>query len=256
MSKRKADALNTENKDSDSNHIQSLDEQQSHSEESPIELEHIYYEPKKFCDVQINYENKAFHLHSGVLARDSLYFKNLFEEKDMNKEPIELPKMKNFCNVIITADSVKDFFDRIYMHEPILYNEFVAQVPKYESFQLIYLSHYFQAERLEKNLAEFTILVGENCHPSLLSGWYYWEKLNSNTKQQIYLKVLAKQNKAVSEEKQLWREIAREVSETVSNSSAIKEVLPSQGWKMELSDMIAESVLFAAINQKRNMLPI
>ncbi len=100
--------------DADSNIIQSLDEL-SVSEQNKLELRHIYNEPKKLCDVQINYGNTAFHLHSAILAHNSVYFKNLFEEKDMNKSAIELPHMKDFCDVDIDAEDVKCFFDTIYM---------------------------------------------------------------------------------------------------------------------------------------------
>lgn len=260
----------TKTPDADANTIQSLDEDQSNTGEIKAPLMHIYYEPEKLSDVQINYENTAFHLHMAIVARESVYFRNLFEEADMNKEPIQLPQMRDFCNETIDEESVKYFFDRIYQCESIVYKVGMINSP---FFKLIYLCHYFQVERLEKNLksiiSQFVKLnsyLGENVFSLLFCcqscKWIenekelvqfilcrfdylrtsttnyaeYWPKLNSSVKQQIYSAVLNRNVPA--DEAEEWRKTAKEAATIVTDDGRIR-------------DSIAEGVLLAALKLKK-----
>lgn len=234
-----------ETKDEPNNHeqsnVQSLDEQYL-SKDDQIQINHVYYEPKKMCNIQINYGNTVFHLHTVTLAQNSVYFLNLFEESDMKESIIELPSMKDFCDKTIDVIYVKSFFDILYMYEPIQYNDLIDDEPKYSLFPLTYLSHYFQAERLEKNLmdvaSEFIAQrFGEENIPFILKlaifsqycKWteiedsivkdirnnikdflsfintdiLYWPKINISTKQRIQSKLKKRKLASEDEIKQL-----------------------------------------------------
>lgn len=288
MSKRKAPDT-----EADANSIlRSLDEDQANTAETKIELTHIHYEPKRLCDVQINYRDTAFHLHIVTLARDSVYFLNLFEENDTKKSPIELPPMKDFSDIIVNATNMKFFFDTIYMHEAIQYNELIADAPKYSLFPLIYLSHYFQAQRLEKNLrnvaAEFikfpfevknmpfisklalfsqsckwteidqglVKLIGNNLQPFLAfsrTDKLYWPKLNSSTKQAIYSASLScsYQVRIRPSSAEEWNKMAKELAEQIASPIKIIEIQSNHQTKTQLTDMIQEAVLLAAVKQRQ-----
>lgn len=208
--------------------VQSLDDS-SAATASKVELTHIYFEPKQLSDVQINYENTAFHLHMVILSRAAVYFKNLLEEKDINKSPIQLPLMKDFNGLDMKHTHLQQLFDIMYMHEPFEFDDVFAPQPTYLLFPLIYLCHYFAAERLEKRLKEIVseFLAKPNygyinasdiwgllicCQDAKWSAIeqaviqyiadrfqhvqtdlykLYWPKLNQNNQQQVYLTVLA-----------------------------------------------------------------
>lgn len=280
-----ADSLKAENKDdtphSNSNIIQSLDKDQANTEETKTQIQHIYYEPEKLCDVQVNYKNTVFHLHMAILARDSVYFKNLLEEPGMNKSPLELPTLKDFRGEPIDAKDFKYFLDRIYAHGSIQYKEVMRfATNEYPIYSLIYLSHYFQAERLEKDLQaivsafvkgpdniysgivwtlvlccqgckwsenekELIEFIGENLKALQAHQCYtvYWPKLNPTVRQQVYLTMLLKNGSSVND----WRSAARESAETIVKNA----ILPSQEWEKIFKDSITEAILLAAIKQQK-----
>lgn len=142
--------------------IESLDPQEQTKQTILVEnLEQLYFEPKFNSDLKIIYGNKCFNLHSAILCTHSKYFYNLLENQKQPYEPIELPIAKDCLTVEIPASRVEEFFNIIYSNEPVQEKDFFHYIPKKEPlarwdfYTTIHLAHYFQCEKLEKNLQSF-----------------------------------------------------------------------------------------------------
>ena len=131
------------------------DDDNNSSKQCKVELKHLYAEPKFCSDFNVIYDGVCFHLHRCILARESMYFKNLLEEKTVDSSQIEIPSQNDYEGAL-SAALIGQFFECLYETEPLQLEDFRTPlsepIPIYELPSLMYFSHYFQAERLEKRL--------------------------------------------------------------------------------------------------------
>lgn len=134
--------------------IKSLDEEKISDNDY---LEQIYFGPRFInADLKIVYRTHCYNVHSAVLCNHSKYFCNLLESQKPPFEIIKLPDLQHIFGSVIDPDRVKQFFEVIYSNENVIYSDFFRfddePIPRWRFNSMVHLAHYFQCEKLEKDL--------------------------------------------------------------------------------------------------------
>jgi hypothetical protein len=143
----------------------------------------FYFEPKFLSDVQITYLNCVFHLHKCILAVDSIYFNNIFEQ-DRSCTQIELIHLNEpIFNTLLTIFDLNQFFSLFYRkgiafsetdvtcHKDcaIIGDTHCTACIKLEPLRFGFLFSYFQMPRFEMNL--------RSCITSFGKRWNFQSRL-------------------------------------------------------------------------------
>lgn len=158
----------------------------------------LYY-PERFpalCDVTLCYLNTRFHLHSLMLAYESVYFQTIYEN-GVNQENRELvlPTLHNpIKETSIKEVHMKQFFECLYARGQFNFDDIVGNNNKFAELPLIHLSHYFQVECILSRLKEVNQKWLNVSNKDLFTnGWYalcvyqtyQWTDLFNHLKQHI-----------------------------------------------------------------------
>lgn len=151
--------------------------------------EYIYFEPKFCSDVSIDCNNTSFHLHKSILAKDSVYFKSLFEE-DKTSNQIQLPRFQDIFNHQITSQHFHWFFRFLYDREE------VSCTDREDVYAIVHLAHYFQVEWMERwfhsnflNFVKANPLHSNNFAELHVAITYHWDKVRDEMLALIAVKV-------------------------------------------------------------------
>jgi len=114
--------------------------------------EHVYFEPKYTCDIQLKYENVYYHVHKVVLIVRSKYFRNLFgsEDQKITDGVIEFPAFTIPFEVksrIVSSTRFSSFLH--YLYNSQLQDGLLSRSKAFVLARIEYLVHYFQCEQLE-----------------------------------------------------------------------------------------------------------
>lgn len=144
----KPDASNTQTETS----IKSLDDDTAMQDESKSTLKvekHVYFEPRSLSDINICYQNCVFHCHTYPLMLQCKYFETLLTG-DTKAKCIEIPALISaiYPNPI-SVDGFQNFLTLV--HDPLTKVAWVIG-------NIGFLSHYFQAERLETRLQDMATI--------------------------------------------------------------------------------------------------
>lgn len=186
------------------------------TEEKSEKLEYtVYFEPTFLSDIRIVYKGVDLHLHKSILAKESIYFRSLFEG-DRNTTEVNLPEI---FDVLKNAVSVKTLIQFL----KIMYGTQTSRLPEPSKFPIwliaVQLAHYFDVSTIESALkAQLIEFLEKNVIGGLILSYldicqhYNWKK-----EQGLVEQVISKNLKSIRQDARfdsvIWYQLSPEKRE-------------------------------------------